>query len=240
MKKKFPCGSIAVLILFFSFFYAGNASGWHNETHLAAAAAAGYRHWYNAAGADITKIKAGTIEAYNHFFNNAGNVRVTPEMVLSQAGRYNMPGDKAGHLYGAIIASLREYMNALEKGRYAEYHLAFSAHYMADLSQPLHNIPYDDFNRTNHSANDGVVEKEVLKNIDRIKRHMYPVKLGPEHFEKDLASEIARIADMSRHLGLKLRKEGRNMTKEEAYIQLGHSASLLRAVLEYQQSLRVK
>jgi hypothetical protein len=60
---------------------------------------------------------------------------------------------------------------------------------------------------------------------------MYPIKLRPDHFEEDLVKEIARIANLSRQLGLKLRAENRNMTKEEAYIQLGHSASLLKAVI---------
>ncbi|NOZ68884.1 MAG: hypothetical protein GXP46_06505 [Deferribacteres bacterium] len=231
--RRFLIGSIAGFLLLFPFFYTGTAAAWHTQTHLAVARAAGYRQWYNAAAADITKIKAGSIESYNHFFNNPRNAGVTPEMVLTQADRYNMPSDTAGHLYGAIVGSLREYSASREKGRYAEYHLAFTAHYITDLSQPLHNIPYDEFNRENHQANDGVVDGEVLKNIDRIKRHMYPVKLRPGHFEKDLAAEIARVAEISRRLGLRLKKEGRIMTSREAYTQLGHSASLLRAVLQY-------
>ena len=60
---------------------------------------------------------------------------------------------------------------------------------------------------------------------------MYNIKLRTDHFEEDLAKEIARIANISRLLGLKLRSEDRNMTKEEAYTQLGYSASLLRAVI---------
>jgi hypothetical protein len=61
---------------------------------------------------------------------------------------------------------------------------------------------------------------------------MYNIKLRTDHFEEDLAKEIARVANISRQLGLKLRAENRNMTKEEAYVQLGHSASLLRAVIK--------
>jgi hypothetical protein len=30
---------------------------WHDETHIAIAKAAGYEKWFNAAGADIAKIK---------------------------------------------------------------------------------------------------------------------------------------------------------------------------------------
>ncbi len=150
----------------------------------------------------------------------------------SQVNKYNSREDKEGHLYGAIIASLREYKKTVEAGKYPEYHIAFCAHYVSDLSQPLHNTRYDDFNKTHHVINDGIVENEVLKNITSIEKNMYPVNLNPKHFEEDLSREIARIANLSRKLGHKLRTENRDMTKEEAYIQLGHSASLLKAILK--------
>ncbi|MBI4685051.1 MAG: hypothetical protein HY755_07610 [Nitrospirae bacterium] len=60
---------------------------------------------------------------------------------------------------------------------------------------------------------------------------MYAIKLRTEHFDEDLSKEIARIANISRKLGLKLRAENRDTTRDEAYVQLGHSASLLRSVL---------
>lgn len=208
------------------------AFGWHDETHLAIAQAAGYGKWYNAAGADIAKIKAGSKEPYNHYFDNDNNIEVTPEIVLSQSSRYDKPADKEGHLYGAIIGSLRQYEKTVQSGKYPEYHVAFCVHYLGDLSQPLHNIPYDEFNKTHHEINDGIVENEVLRNIDRIEKNMYPINLRHDSFEEDLSREIARIANLSRTLGLKLKKGNRDMTKEEAYVQLGHSASLLRAVLK--------
>jgi hypothetical protein len=212
--------------------------GWHDETHLAVAKAAGYYKWYNAAGADIAKLKAGQIERTNHYFDNTRKVKVTPSLVLEQVKRYNDPKDTRGHLYGAIIASLRAYFETTEKGKYAEYHLAFCAHYIGDLSQPLHNIPFDKFNKIHHTVNDGIVEDEVLEKISRIKANMYPIKLRPRHFEEDLATEIARIANHARKLGYKLKKEDRDLTKEEAYRQLGQSASLLKAVLKYVDSIK--
>ena len=209
------------------------AFGWYDETHLAVAKASGYSKWYNAVGADITKIKANRIEGNNHFFNNSDNVEVTPEMVLDQAKKYNDPDDTEGHLYGAIIASLREYTETTKRGKYAEYHLAFCVHYVADLSQPLHNTPYDDFNKMHHLTNDGIVDERILENISKIKKNMYTINLKQDNFEKDLAKKIARIANDARQLGYKLRRENRDMTIEEAYRQLGHSASLLRAILGY-------
>ncbi len=228
----------SVIIFLLALSYASTVFGWHDETHLAVAKAAGYYKWYNAAGADIAKIKAGPIEKNNHYFNNNRKVHVTPALVLKQARRYNDLNDSEGHLYGAIIASLRAYVETNEKGNYAEYHLAFCAHYIGDLSQPLHNIPYDSFNKVHHTANDGIIEKEVLAKIRKIEANMYPIKLRPAYFEKDLAQEIARIANRARKLGYKLKKEDRDLTKEEAYRQLGQSASLLKAVLKYVDSIK--
>jgi len=232
MKK---CVSAALMLLIVSSF---NCYAWFDETHLAVAKAAGYYKWYNAAGADMVKVKAGNLEKYNHFFDNFNDVEVTPEMVLNQVGKYDDPADTEGHLYGAIIASLRQYEKNKKDNKYAEYHLAFCAHYIGDLSNPLHNVLYDDFNKQHHPVNDGVVNAEVMENLDRIKANMPYLKLRKDNFENDLAREIARIANNARRLGHKLQKENRDMTKEEAYKQLGQSASLFNAVLKYLGKVR--
>lgn len=213
--------------------YAQSSDGWYDNTHLAVAKFSGYHKWYHAAGADITKIKAGSIESYNHFYNNPDNVEITPAFILKQVADYDNPGDKDGHLYGAIIASLRKYMSGVKAQKYSQYHLAFAVHYITDLSQPLHNIPYDRFNQTRHNANDGIVDKEILDHPDKLEKYLYPVRIRRGHFEEDMAKEIAIIANRARALGYTLKKEQRNMTEEEAYIQLGQSASLLKAVIDY-------
>lgn len=200
---------------------------WFDETHLAVAKVAGYQKWFNAAGADIAKIKIGHKEGHNHFVNNSRGTVVTPEMIFAQVEKYNQI-DPSGHLYGAIIASVRDYIEVKKKGRYAEYHLAYAAHYIGDLSMPLHHTLYEDFNKRNHSKMDGIVNDEVFDNLDKIK--IYPIEIKTE---QDLAKEIARIANQSLVLGYKLEDEGRMLTKEEAYQQLTHSASLMKAVLEY-------
>lgn len=211
---------------------AGESFAWHDETHLAVARAAGYRKWYNAAGPDIAKVKAGNIEQKNHYVNNPAGTEVTSELVLVQAARYNDPADDDGHLYGAIIAAIRAYDRTSREGKYAEYHLAYAAHYIGDLSQPLHNTPYDAFNRTRHERNDGTVEPLALENVGRIQRLMQPVSLGRESFERDLAREISRIANGARKLGERMRAENRDMTPDEAWGQLARSAALFKAVVE--------
>jgi len=213
-----------------------DAWAWHDKTHLAICRAAGFDMWYHCAGPDIAKIKAGNIEAYNHWFNNRAEVEITPHMVFAQVERYDQKNellDAEGHILGAILASLRAYEKDFRAGKYAVYQLVYCAHYISDLSMPLHNIAYDDFNKEHHLINDGIVEATVLNEPEKINRRIYPIQLSQNKFEDDLAYEIARIANLSRRLGCVLRAEKREMTPEEAYIQLGHSASLLKAVLEY-------
>ncbi len=208
------------------------AHGWYDKTHLAVAKVTGYERWYNAVGADIAKLKAGRVEINNHFFNNPENKEITSAMVLSQAKRYNDPQDLNGHLYGAIIGALQGYAQSTREFKYAEHHIAYCVHYAGDLSQPLHNVPNDEFNINNHNKDDGIVDEEVLDNLPEIKKYMYPITLRPDNFENDLAQEIARIANFSRYLAFRLKKENRIMTRDEAYRQLGHSASLLQAILK--------
>ncbi|MBI5015992.1 MAG: hypothetical protein HZB55_10965 [Deltaproteobacteria bacterium] len=219
---------LSLFLLCFATTLANPALAWHDETHLAVAKAAGYAKWYNAVGPDIAKIKAGAIEQNNHYVNNPGNApAVTAADVMKQVSRYNTV-EPTGHLYGAIIAAVRNYVAEKAKGKYGEYHLAYAAHYVADLSMPLHNTEYNAFNQKNHAAIDGLVESEVLENLARIR--IYPITIRSE---EDLAREIARVANLSCSLGRRLEAEDRLPTKDEAYGQLSHSASLLRAILEY-------
>jgi hypothetical protein len=133
-------------------------------------------------------------------------------------------------LYGAIIASVRKYIKDKQKGRYGEYHLGFCSHYVGDLSMPLHNTVYNAFNRKHHKTIDGIINDEILNNIDKIK--FYTISIDSE---QDLAKEIARIANLSMKLGYKIESQNRLLTREEAYQQVSHSASLFKAILTYTQ-----
>lgn len=225
IKSKFLLKAFVAFI--FVFIFNSSSSAWHDETHVAIAKAAGYKKWYNSAGADMIKLKAGEIEYFNHFVNNPPGTVITEKTVFKMAKRYNETLD-AGHLYGAIIASLRDYFKHVEEGKYGEYHLAFCAHYVGDLSQPLHNTLYSEFNKKYHKTVDNIINDEVLENISKIK--IYPIKVESE---EDLAKEIARIANISIRKAYQLEKENRLLTKEEAYEQISHSASLFKAILKY-------
>jgi hypothetical protein len=200
---------------------------WHDETHIAIAKAAGYYKWFNATGADMAKIKAGKIESHNHYVNNSADAVITAEVVLNQVKKYNLV-DPKGHLYGAIIASLRDYFKERRKGKYGEYHLAFCAHYVGDLSQPLHNTAYDTYNLKFHDQTDGVINDEILENLQKIKISAVDIDS-----EEALAKEIAKIAKVAMELGYRLRIEGRQLRKQEAYVQVSQSVSLFKAILAY-------
>ncbi len=110
-------------------------------------------------------------------------------MVLSQVGKYNKI-DSHGHLYGAIIASVRDYLKKKQSGKYGEYHLAFCAHYAGDLSQPLHNTEHNAFNQAPYLEMDGIFNDGILDNLDKI--NIYPIRIDSE---EALAKEISRIAN---------------------------------------------
>jgi hypothetical protein len=203
------------------------STAWFDETHVAMAKAAGYSKWFNSAGPDMIRVKMGNREGHNHFVNNPRDTSVTPGIILAQMKKYNRV-DPDGHLYGAIIRSVQDYAREKREGKYAEYHLAFCAHYVADLSQPLHNIELTAFNRKYHRDVDGIINGEVLDNLEKIKT--YPIRIGSED---DLIKEVARIANLSMALGYKLQDENRVLTKDEAYVQIGHSTSLFKAILEF-------
>ncbi len=208
------------------------AFAWHDKTHLSVAEAAGFDLWYSSAAPDVAKSKSEfrPAEEKNHYFNNTAGKEVDEAMVMGQVDRYNKPDDEEGHLYGAIIGAVRAYQADSATGKYAEYPLVFCAHYIGDLSMPLHNTPYDDFNKQRHSINDGVIESSVRNNIGYIQRNMEDISIKNE---SDLAREIAKIANSARILGNKMRKERRDMTQNEAYTQVTQSASLFRAALKY-------
>jgi hypothetical protein len=203
---------------------------WHDRTHIAVGQVAGFDLAYNLAGPDIAKLKAYHVEEYNHWVNNEEKDVITPETVRSQIQKYNLgiEGEERGHLYGAIVAAIRAYQDESGSGKYGNYNLVYAGHYIGDLSMPLHNTANDKFNAEHHSLNDGIVENEIMNNLDKVV--LYPISIKNED---DLIRNIVRIAKKAKDLGYKMRKENRDMFKEEAYDQLSDSASLFKAVVEY-------
>jgi hypothetical protein len=84
-----------------------------------------------------------------------------------------------------------------------------------------------------HKKIDEIIGHEVSDNLQKIK--IYPISI---HSEKDLAKEIARIANLSIKLGYRIQDERRLLTKNEAYAQISHRASLFKGILEYVRKIK--
>ena len=225
------------------------ALAWHDATHMAVVKAAGLDNYvYLAVGADMAKEKAGRTESQNHYNNTPRGVMVTPEMVLAQVSDYNKAGDADGHLYGAIIAALNDYRLKGASGKYARYPFGYAEHYLGDLSMPFHNIAYDDFNKKNHAANDGILEvsgpgnesteakvARLAAGIQERMKNFPEIRLPGDvrDFNRELAIQIAAIANKASALGYSMEDASpprTRLTEEEAYLQLAQSAQLLQAV----------
>lgn len=225
------------------------ALAWNDITHMAVMKAAGLDNdAYLAVGADMAKEKAAGREDGNHYCDNKQGVVVTADKVLDQVPEYNCRCGE-GHVYGAIVAALNDYRERKNRNKYARYPLGFAAHYIADLSMPLHNVEYNDFNKSNHSANDGVVERgekgstnervaRIARSIQQRMRNIPPYRLPParedmKEFRTALAKKIAEIANSSIALGFAMQESTPPrplMSTGEAYARLAESAALLKAV----------
>jgi hypothetical protein len=231
MRKRIG-QAVFVLVCVMTLVEATTSSAWYDETHVAIAKRAGYSKWFNAAAPDVAKLKLGAVEGHNHFVNNPPGRIITPDMVLAQVAKYDTL-DPQGHLYGAILAALRNYLQQSALEAYAENHLAYCAHYVGDLSMPLHNTVYNEYNERYHTVTDGIINDKVLSNLQKIR--IYAIRIESQH---DLAAEVARIANLSMQLGYRLEAEKRLLSKEEAFRQISHSASLLKAILAYTAKLK--
>jgi len=225
------------------------ALAWHDATHMAIFKAAGLDNYaYLAVGPDMAKEKSGGYEDGNHYRDNAKGVIVTATMVLDQVRDYNCRCNDEGHLYGAIIAALNQYQERKSRDKQARYPLGFAGHYIGDLSMPLHNVDYNDFNKAWHSANDGAVEGDeneptdskvariaagIREKMNRLPPYRFSAaKDDPAKFNHELAKKIAEIANRAIALGYAMQEANPQrtvMSSEEAYGQLAESAALLKA-----------
>jgi hypothetical protein len=241
--------TLTTLALLLFFLISTPALAWHDATHMAVVEAAGLHNLaYLAVGADMAKEKSGGHEDGNHYSNNVKGVVVTPDMVLDQVRDYNCRCSGEGHLYGAIVAALNQFRERRSDSKYARYPLGYAAHYISDLSMPLHNTEYNLFNQTYHSANDGVVEggddepmdakvSRIALQIGKRMKELPPLQLPPAKdgmmkFNQALAKKIAEIANSSIAMGYAMQESNpqrTRMTEDEAYQRLAQSARLLKA-----------
>lgn len=238
-----------LLILIFCLFFLClcTLSAWHDATHIAIARAAGLNDLaYLAIGADMAKVKAGALEGPNHYCNLPDGKTMDASKVLAQVQDYNKVDDVDGHLYGAIIGALNEFILSGGDPKYIRYPLGYALHYLGDLSMPLHNVVYNDYNKKHHALNDAAVEgpddesfddkvARITKGIRKKMKKMSPILLPGDIklFYTALAQKIADIANNAASLGYKMQQKSPPqtcMTEDEAYYQLAQSALLIQAI----------
>lgn len=222
---------------------------WNDATHMAIARAAGLENIaYLAIAADTAKVKAGDSEGPNHYVNADKGTLITPDIVMGQIRLYDKAGDPNGHLYGAIMASLNLCLLTNADKKTIRYPFGYLMHYIGDLSMPLHNTVYNDFNKIHHGINDRVVEgsedeameTKIARISGEIKKRMRtlpPLTLSTDitRFYREVAAQISIVANRASELGYAMQEavpQRTVMSQDEAYLQLAQSARLLKAIAE--------
>lgn len=200
----------------------GVSYAWFDKTHIAVGEAAGFNAYYDLAAPDIAKIRAKD-EGINHYFDNKPDDVVTVDFIKRQL--FEKDNDE-GHLYAAIIESLRQYIDKKGSGKFADYHMVYVGHYVGDLVMPLHNIHQNSWGFAYHLDVDGTVEKDV--DYKKIKIENYTL-----HNEDEVMAKIADLANGSLRMANKMQTDKKVLTEEETYTQLSKGASLFKAILDY-------
>lgn len=176
------------------------------------------------------------------------NVKEFPVTVDGRTIKVLVP-HQAGVLYWKIV-SIYEKMKSLDMTKpdnqlAYEYYLVSIAHYIGDLTQPLHNFPYEDspasdgkiyekeslFNRENHLRFDEAFSLYLASDRqihEKVEKTIKPININSKD---DLKKEIANIANSTIKLANLCYKENRLPTEEELINQIALSISLLKGIV---------
>jgi hypothetical protein len=215
----------AILILALHLVYVPPAAAWFDATHQAIVEASDLPYSpCLALAADVVASKH-PIEKYNHY-SNCPDAFITAAQVLQEAARYDTV-DPPGHLYGAVLAAFHRLRATTKASRRPDYDFAFLAHYVGDLSQPLHNSPHDAFNRAHHLRLDGAVDTlPALASQIRSRAPYLEIQSDNEAVEA-----IVQVANAARLADRQLRLTG--LSEEDILSLLGQSTSLLQALFKF-------
>lgn len=245
-----------ILLLLFS----SKSFAWDCKTHAYIAKKAGIKIPEAACMPDIIRSENYSLLSPFHYHSVSPDTIVTPEyidkyrieemniLIENRILKILVP-HQAGVLYWKIV-DIYEKMKSLDRAisdnqLIYEYYLINIAHYIGDLSQPLHNFPYGEnpagdgkiyleegeFNKQNHLKFDEAFtfyfdsDPEIDSKINtRIKE----IKISST---EDLKKEISNIANSAINIARKCYKENRIPREDEVINQISLSISLLRAIL---------
>ena len=251
--KRISCCFLALLL------YGGQAWGWSSETHMFIAAEAGIQYPETACFPDLSKKENDSLLGPYHWHNAAPTTVVDVAYINKfqvKSARYvkeSSPGSQAisirvPHPAGVLYWEIVELYKKLggKAGWERDYYLANLAHYVADLSMPLHNFPYGKdpaadgqvypdigtWAKDNHGRFDGALDS--LLPLKPAKQKQFDALLTPLTITtmSQLQGEVAKVANKAIALANLCYSEGRAMTKDEALAQAAMSVSLLKSIVE--------
>lgn len=255
-KKTFRAGLAILLAVGLS----GQAWGWSGHTHIFIAKQAGVKYPEAACFPDVSWEDNEALLKPYHYHNAPPDAVVTPEYIdnfaitsrsvkLPDGARVTIRvPDESGVLYRRIVELYKRYTSKKYKPAWQyDYYEATLAHFVADLSQPLHNYPYldkpagdglsygqqGDWALKKHGSFDRRLDDYLKKDPDQEKIPPGLIVVPTIKSEDDLKREIAKIANRSIALANKcFAEQSRIMTREEAINQAALSISLLKGILK--------
>jgi hypothetical protein len=253
--RKTLCPILAV----FSLALAGSpdAWGWSCKTHVFIAEEAGIANPRAACFPDLSRKENDGLLGPFHWHNAAPDAVVSPDYIDRypvSAGVYLREGSlpaspvkirvphPAGVLYWKIC-DLYQAMRASGGWEY-EYYLAAIAHYVGDLSQPLHNFPSGTMPAADGKSypEAGLWARKAHLDFDAALDPYLPLReaadkavaadaSAPEITSlNDLKLRISKVANASIALAAVCYAEKRTLTKNEALRQVSMSVALLKAI----------
>jgi hypothetical protein len=255
MRKSYPRTSIAILLILA---FSGDVFGWSCKTHTFIASEAGMMNPESACFPDVSKEENDDLLGPFHWHNAYPSATITQEYI----DQYKVTGklieldssvkrkiniripDHSGVLYWKIL-DLYQRMKGKKGWRY-NYYLINIAHYVGDLSQPLHNFPYGDqpasdgksypevggWSKEKHGVFDSAIDHYLPLNGEKKEAFQNMVTAIQISSVDDLKAEICKVSNASISLANRCYAERRNMTKDEALKQLALSVSLLKGIIE--------
>jgi hypothetical protein len=250
-------GVFVIILTVFNFFPC--AFGWSSETHIFIATEAGIKNPEVTCFPDLAREENITLSGPFHWHDAAPTTIVTPDYIdryQITEGMYVKVGvpeskpikvkvpDHCGVLYWKIL-ELYQQMKGTTGWEY-EYYLTTIAHYVGDLSQPLHNFPYADnpasdgkcypeigfWAKENHQQFDSVLDSSLPltgKEKETLQTMITPIQIVSVD---NLKKEISKIANTAIGLANMCYAEKRLLTRDEALRQIAMSVSLLRAIMK--------
>jgi len=246
-----------VAALFVSLLLAGNAPAWSCKAHIFIAREAGIPNPHTACWPDLAKKENDALLGPYHWHNAAPDAKIGPAYIDryqvredpvapvgdtgSRPMKIRVP-DPAGVLYWKIVETYRALKNAT--GWEYEYYLSNLAHYVGDLSQPLHNFPYGAdpagdgkpypeqgaWAKRMHQDFDTVLDPSIPLSGDEARKFAAMVKPPSIGSDEDLKRAIAEMANKAISLANECYSGKRIISREEALTQAAGSVSLLKAI----------